>query len=253
MTTKIVVANQKGGIGKTDVSVNLGSCLARMGKKTLILDIDPQANATDYLTTINPKISTSELLLDDEINLPDIVLSTETDNLFLAPGSPSLNAARVQLISDMGMQFKLKRKLDGIKDYDYIFIDTPPSLGLLTINALTTADQVLIPIQVHYFAMSGVVKLMKTINKIREEINPKLKIGGVVITMFDKRNKLSFEVDGEVRKAFEDKVFRTMIPTNIKLAESPSHHKPIILYSKNSSGAKAYAQLAKEFIKTESG
>lgn len=249
MTTKIVVANQKGGVGKTDISVNLASCLANLGKKVLLLDIDPQANATDYLTTINPKISTSELLLDDRISLNDIVLGTGIENLFLAPGSPDLNAAGVQLTSDMGMQFKLKRKLDGLRDYDYIFIDTPPSLGLLTINALTAAESVLIPIQVHYFAMGGVVKLMNTINTIREEINPGLKIGGVVITMFDRRNKLSFEVEKKVRDAFRNKVFKTMIPINVKLAESPSHHKPILLYSKSSTGAKAYTQLAKEFIR----
>lgn len=254
MTIKIAVANQKGGVGKTDLCVNLASCLASMGKKTLVLDLDPQGNASDYLNTTKPKISTSELLLDDKINAQDIILDTGIENLFLAPGSPSLNVASVQLSSDVGMQFKLKKKLDRLKpnEYDYILMDTPPSLGLLTINALTSCDKVLIPIQVHYFAMDGVVKLINTINSIREDINPMLELAGVVLTMFDRRNRLSFEVERGIKSAFSSKVFKTAIPINVRLAESPSHHKPIILYSKNSRGAKAYTQLAKEFIRVTS-
>lgn len=253
MAVTIAITNKKGGVGKTDLCVNLASCLAANGKKVLVLDLDPQGNATDYLTATEPEISTSELLLHDEINIQDIIIPTGIENLSLVPADLRLNTAQLQLSGDIGMQFKLKRKLDrlGTEDYDYIFIDTPPSLGLLTINALTASDQVLVPIQVHYFAMSGVVKLMNTVREIQEQINPKLKIGGFVMTMFDRRIGLSSEVEWEVRKEFKDKVFRTMIPINVKLAESPSHHKPIILYSKSSRGARAYQELAKEFLEQE--
>ncbi len=251
MTIKIAVSNQKGGVGKTDLCVNLASCLARTGKKTLILDMDPQGSATDYLTSKKPEISTNELLLDDSVNVKDIVLNTGIENLFLAPGSSKLNAARVQLMSDIGMQFKLRKKLARLKsgEYDYIFMDTPPSLCQLTINALTACDKVLIPVQAHYFAMDGVVKLINAINSIKEGINPKIEIAGIVLTMFDKRNRLSFEVEKNVRAAFKGKLFKTAIPVNVKLTESPSHHKPIILYSNSCKGAKAYTELAKQFIK----
>ncbi len=242
----IAVSNQKGGVGKTDLSVNLASALAGK-KKVVLVDLDPQSNSTDYLTSKKPKLSTADLLLNENVSLDDIIQKTEINNLFIAPAHPSLSTVQVQLMNDVGMQFKLKNKLKGHK-FDYVIIDTQPSLGALTINALTAADEVLIPLQVHYFAMDGVANLVNTIKTIKQDINKKLEIGGVVLTMFDKRNRLSFEVEKMVRTTFGKNVFETTIPINVKLAEAPSHHKPILLYAPNSRGAKAYQNLAREFV-----
>jgi chromosome partitioning protein len=249
MTVKIAVANQKGGVGKTDLCVNLASCLSKLGRKVLLLDIDPQANSTDYLTSVNPKVTVRDLLMKDDVNVDDVILKTDFENMYLIPSEQALSVAQVQLANEVNMQFRLKRRLKGLgDDYDYIFIDTPPSLGLLTVNALTVADQVLIPIQTHYFAMDGVAKLQDTVNTIKEDLNPNLKIGGIVLTMYDRRTSLSKEVEQNVRKAFRGRVFETVIPTNVKLAESPSYHKPILEYSPSSTGAKAYMDLAREFL-----
>ena len=242
----ITVANQKGGVGKTDLAVNLSSSLAAAGKRVLLVDMDPQANATDYLTSEKPKITTGELLMNEELRMNDILLKTQIENLLLVPGGPSLNLAQVDLINDVGMQFKLKRKLYS-RNYDYVFIDTPPSLGVLTINSLTASDSVLIPIQVNYFALDGVKKLIHTIEKVRREINPKLSVRGFVLTMYDKRNKLTFRIEKLARETFGSKVLKTVIPINVNLADSPSRHRPIMLHSKESRGRYAYLNLAKEF------
>jgi len=249
MTVKIAVANQKGGGGKTDLCVNLAYCLSKLDRKVLLLDIDPQANSTDYLTSVNPKLTVRDLLMGDDVKLEDVVLKTDFENMYLIPSETGLSVAQVQLANEVNMQFRLKRKLKTLgEDYDYLFIDTPPSLGLLTVNALTVSDQVLIPIQTHYFAMDGVAKLLDTVNTIKEDLNPALRIGGVVLTMYDRRTSLSREVEEKVRTAFRGKVFTTVIPTNVKLAESPSYHKPILEYSPSSTGAKAYMVLAEEFL-----
>ncbi|MCG2718533.1 MAG: ParA family protein, partial [Nanoarchaeota archaeon] len=189
------------------------------------------------------------LLTEDEIYAEDIIQKTGVRNLDIMPSDPRLSATQVMLANDVRMQFKLKRKISDLEGYDYIFIDTPPSVGLLTLNALTAADKVLIPIQTHYFAMDGVANLIKTIDAVKEDINPGLEFGGVVLTMYDRRTKLSAEVTKAVKEAFKDKVFSTIIPINVKLAESPSHHKPIAYYASWSTGAKAYEKLAEEFMR----
>jgi chromosome partitioning protein len=244
----VTVANQKGGVGKTDLATNLASCLAKKGKKVLLVDMDPQANATSYLTGEKHKKTTSHLLLDGKVKISDIAVPTKVENLFLAPGSPDLYATQVELLNDIGMQFKLKKKLSGLSGFDYVLIDTPPSLGLLTVNALTASTHVMIPIQVNYFALDGMEKLLKTIDKVKEEINPGLSLRGMVLTMYDKRNNLSPEIERLVREKFGDKVFRTQIPVNVDLAMSPKNHEPIIVSSKDSRGAYAYLNLADEFM-----
>jgi chromosome partitioning protein len=245
----ITVANQKGGVGKTDLSVNLSSFLARMGKKVLLIDLDPQANSTDYLYSGKAGLNTNHLLLENDVKISDLALETGIGNLFLAPAAPELSAAQVELMNDVGMQFKLKRKLKSARNrYDFIIIDTPPSLGVLTINALAASDCVMIPVQVHYFAMDGVQKLLNTVDAVRREINPRLDVRGFVLTMYDRRNKLSYRMERKIRESFGDKVFRTSIPVNVDLADSPSSHKPVMLSSRNSRGAYAYENLAREFL-----
>jgi chromosome partitioning protein len=241
------VANQKGGVGKTDLCVNLATSLARRGKKTLVLDLDPQANATEYLSAGGEKRDSSRLLVSDRLKLADAVKKTGVDNLFIVPGSQRLSAAQVEIMNDPGMQFKLKRKLRA-HGFDHILIDTPPSLGMLTVNALTASDSVLVPVQVHYLATRGVEQLMNTVSMIRKEINPKLSVGGYVLTMHDRRNNLTARVESEVRKAYGKSVLETVIPINVDLAEAPRSGMPIMLFNKESRGAYAYERLAEEFI-----
>lgn len=248
MVTKIVIANQKGGVGKTDLCVNLSTSLASKGKKVLLIDIDPQANATDYLTSEKAEKTAFNLLTEDETKVEDVIQETGIKNLDIIQSDSKLSAAQVMLANDIRMQFKLKRKLGDLEGYDFVFMDTPPSLGLLTLNALTAADKVLIPIQVHYFALDGVANLTKTMDAIKEDLNPWLKLSGIVLTMYDRRTKLSAEVKKMVKTAFKEKVYKTVIPVNVKLAEAPSHHKPIAHYASWSTGAKAYEKLAEEFI-----
>ncbi len=249
MGTVLVVANQKGGVGKTDLTVNLACNLAAMGNKVLLIDLDPQANATDYLTSQQPKVTSADLLLNEKLELRDAIVKTEfSENLDLCPSNSGLSAAQVQLATDVDMQFKLKKKLKGIEKYRFVLIDTPPSLGLLTINAFTAADEVLIPIQTQYFALDGVSKLMDTVQKVKQSLNTHLKIRGFVLTMYDKRTTLSKQVGEEAKAEFNGKVFSTVIPMNVRLAEAPSYHKPIIAYAPESTGAKAYADLAREFV-----
>ena len=254
-TTQIIaVANQKGGVGTTDLTVNLSCQLASLGKRTLIIDLDPQANATDYLVAPGTAAgkSTADLLLDDSVTIEDVVIDECRANLDLIPSHQNLSSCQIRLANDINMQFKLKKKLkaitDGSRHYDYVLIDTPPSLGLLMVNTLTASNGVIIPVQTHYFAMDGVVQLQETIQKVREDINPGLKVLGVVLTMYDRRTLISREVAEKVRDEFTDRVFTTVIPVNVRLAEAPSHHKSIFEYDSDSSGARAYRELAKEIL-----
>jgi chromosome partitioning protein len=254
-TTRVIaVANQKGGVGKTDLTVNMSCRLASLGKRVLLIDMDPQANATDYLVKPETPVvrTTADLLLDDSVTLDDAVLAGCRPKLDVVPGHSDLSSAQIRLANDVGMQFKLKRKLKAIGEgrlrYDFVFIDTPPSLGLLTVNTLTAATGVIIPVQTHYFAMEGVVQLQETIHRVSEDINPGLKVLGIVLTMYDRRTLISREVEAKVRDGFSGRVFSTVIPVNVRLAEAPSHHESIFEYDSGSSGARAYEELAKEIL-----
>jgi len=253
-TRIIAVANQKGGVGKTDLTVNLSCQLAAAGKRVLLIDMDPQANATSYLVGPETQIdkTTADLLLDDEVSLADVLIKGCRENLDVAPASGDLSACQIRLANDINMQFKLKKKLKELKEgleYDYVVIDTPPSLGLLTVNTLTAANQVLIPVQTQYFAMEGVVQLLDTIRKVKEDINPGLEILGAVLTLYDRRTLLAREVEAKVRNGFTDgPVFSTVIPVNIRLAEAPSYHKSIFEYDADCNGAKAYGKLTEEIL-----
>lgn len=253
--TKIIaVANQKGGVGKTDLTVNISCQLASLGKRVLLIDMDPQANATVYLVPPETEIvkTTADLLLDEELTLEDVVIRNCRENLDIIPSDVSLSACQIKLANDISMQFKLRKKLktlvEGSSLYDYVLIDTPPSLGLLTVNTLTAATRVIIPIQTHYLAMEGVVQLEETIKKVKEDINPGLGILGAVLTLYDRRTLISKEVEGKVRNEFAGRVFSTVIPVNVRLAEAPSHHKSIFEYEPECNGAKAYRELAKEIL-----
>jgi chromosome partitioning protein len=250
----IAIANQKGGVGKTDLTVNVSCRLASLGYHVLLVDMDPQANSTDYLVKPETTVlkTSADLLLDDSMMLEDVVINDCRENLDIVPSHPSLSSAQIRLANDVNMQFKLKRKLKAIAEgkpaYDFVFIDTPPSLGLLTVNTFTASTGVIIPVQTHYFAMEGVVQLQETIQKVTEDINPGLKILGIVLTMYDRRTLISKEVEAKVRSEFEGRVFTTVVPVNVRLAEAPSHHESIFEYDSSCNGARAYRELVEEIL-----
>jgi len=246
----IAICNQKGGTGKTTTSINLSAYLALAGKKVLLIDLDPQANATSGsgINKHNVQNSSYHLLLE-EMDLKEIVQPTAVSNFFIAPSNLDLTGAEVELVGMLAREYKLKRALAKEKDnFDFIIIDSPPSLGLLTINALCASDSVLIPVQCEYYALEGVTQLSHTIKLIKENLNPELVIEGVLLTMADFRTNLTKEVINEARNYFKDKVYNTVIPRNIRLTEAPSFGKPIALYDKESIGAEKYEELAREVI-----
>jgi chromosome partitioning protein len=253
MAKVIAVANQKGGVGKTTTAINVSACLAKKSRKTLLLDMDPQANATSGLGFEPRKLSTSiyHVLLDG-IAVSDVIVDTGIKRLNLAPANFDLVGAEVEMTALIAREGKLRAALKTVRDeYDYIVIDCPPSLGLITLNALTACDSILIPIQCEYYALEGLGQLLETIELVRENLNPELEIEGVLLTMQDKRVKLSEQVITEVKKFFQSQVYETIIPRNVRLSEAPSFGKPIILYDAKSSGAKAYMKLAKEIVAHE--
>ncbi len=246
----ISVANQKGGVGKTTTTVNLATILAKKNKKVLLIDADPQGNATSGLGVEKDLgLSLYNILIDDT-QLDETYQKTPIKNLILCPSNMDLAGAEVQLVSMMSREQRLKEKLDKVKKYfDYILIDCPPSLGLVTLNSFTASDSVLIPIQCEYFALEGLGQLLNTIELVRKHLNPAIQIEGALLTMYDMRTNLSNQVVKEVKKYFGEKVYKNVIPRNVRLSEAPSYGLPITEYDPKSKGAKSYVKFAKEFIK----
>ena len=246
----ISLANQKGGVGKTTTTVNLGTILAKKGKKVLLIDADPQGNATSGLGVDKEcELSTYDILANDA-EMEEVVQDTIIKNLKLCPANMNLAGAEVELVSMTSREQRLKENLEKVKDnYDYILIDCPPSLGLITLNAFTASDSVLIPVQCEYFALEGLGQLLNTINLVKKHLNKEIKIEGALLTMYDIRTNLSNQVVKEVKKYFENKVYKTVIPRNVRLSEAPSYGMPITEYDPKSKGAKSYMKFAKEFLK----
>ena len=248
---KIVsIANQKGGVGKTTTAINLSTVLAKKGKKVLLIDADPQGNATSGIgVDKNQQFSVYDVLIED-IQIENTLQNTKIKNLDLCPSNINLAGAEVQLVDLEKRETRLKEKIDIIKDlYDFVIIDCPPSLGLVTLNAFTASDSVLIPVQCEYYALEGLGQLINTINLIRQTTNKSLQIEGALLTMYDQRTNLSNQVVREVKKYFNNKVYKNIIPRNVRLSEAPSYGLPITIYDPRSKGAKAYEKFTKEFLK----
>ncbi len=246
----ITICNQKGGTGKTTSAINLAACLSLAGKKVLLIDLDPQANTTSGLgiNKHNIKKSTYHILLEEQ-DIKEILQATVIQNLWLAPSNLDLTGAEVELVGTLGREYRLKKALVKEKeDFDFIIIDSPPSLGLLTINALCAADSVLIPVQCEYYALEGLTQLLNTIRLVKDNLNPNLEIEGMLLTMADFRTNLTKEIIQEARNYFKDKVYTTVIPRNIRLTEAPGFGQPIALYDKDSIGAKKYEELSQEIL-----
>lgn len=249
----LALVNQKGGVGKTTTAVNLASCLAAAEQKTLLIDLDPQGNATSGLGFSKHDLTSSIYdVLIGEVPLSQITLKTSLAYLDLAPSNTQLVGAELELVSALSRERRLASALENLETkYEYAVIDCPPSLNLLTINALTAAEGVIVPVQCEYYAMEGLSELMKTIQLVQDHLNPKLQVDGILLTMFDGRNNLARQVSGEVRGFFEKKVYETVIPRNVKLSESPSHGQSIIMYDVHSKGAKSYLDLTREVLVRE--
>jgi len=246
----IAIANQKGGVGKTTTAVNLGACLATLGKRVLLIDIDPQGNTTSGvgINKADVKYCVYDVIIND-VNIADAIMPSGLDNLDVLPATIQLAGAEIELVPTISREVRLRRAIQGMRSrYDYIVIDCPPSLGLLTVNALTAADSVMIPIQCEYYALEGLSQLLNTVRLVQKHLNTSLEVEGVVLTMLDARTNLGLQVIEDVKKFFRDKVYKTIIPRNVRLSEAPSHGRPIIHYDPKSRGAESYMELAKEVI-----
>lgn len=253
MARVIAVTNQKGGVGKTTTSINVAYFLSKMGKRTLIIDFDPQGNATSGLGIDKQELGATMIeVIMRQIRLAKVVLPTEYKDLYLAPSTSHLANTEVELAQADGRFARLREALNGVIDYDYIIIDSPPSLSLLTVNGLVAADYVLLPVQAEFYALEGLGQLLESMKLIRKGLNPSLKLLGVLPTMMDSRTTLSSQVYDEIKKYFPDKIFKTTIPRNIRLAEAPSHGAPVGVYDRFSKGSRAYKALAKEIVERTS-
>ncbi len=253
MGRTIAIANQKGGVGKSTTAINLAACLGEAGKKVLIIDMDPQGNTTSgFGVEKNELESTIYELLLGEKDLDECLIHLEYENLDLLPSNVNLAGAEIELIEAENKEYILKEQIDQVREsYDYIIIDCPPSLNMLTVNAMTTADTILVPIQCEYYALEGLAQLMNTVELVRDRLNPSLGIEGVVFTMYDARTNLSLQVAENVRENLNQKIYKTVIPRNVRLAEAPSYGMPIIDYDTKSAGAESYRQLAREVMGIE--
>lgn len=250
MGRMIAIANQKGGVGKTTTSVNVSACLAYLGKKVLLVDMDPQGNATSGVGINKGDVDESiyDVLIED-VPAKDVIRGTSVENLYAIPATISLAGAEIEIVSMVSREIRLKKALEDVQHrFDYIIIDCPPSLGMLTINALTASDACIIPVQCEYYALEGLSQLLSTVRLVQKHLNHHLLIDGVLLTMLDARTNLGIQVIAEVKKYFQDKVYRTIIPRNVRLSEAPSHGLPVILYDPKSKGAEVYLELAKEVI-----
>ncbi|MDO5331635.1 MAG: AAA family ATPase [Bacillota bacterium] len=254
MGKAIAIFNQKGGVGKTTTNINLSACLAIKGKKILVIDLDSQGNTTSGLGISKKDLeyTSYDLLVDETINPLQTIYHTSVKNMDIIPASVDLAGAEIELVELEGRERRLEKAIDAVRSlYDYIFIDCPPSLSLLTINALTAVDSVLIPIQCEFYALEGVSQLLSTIELVKKSFNPAIRIQGVILSMFDGRANLSIQVAEEVKKFFGDKLYATVIPRNVRLAEAPSYGLPITSYDPSSKGARAYMAFADEFLRED--